>query len=213
MGTIAHFDVSQINNKYNCKYFVETDTFQGDSVAHALNFDFEKIFSIEINDELANHSKERFKDNPSVEILNASSTDGLNEILNKLDKNRPFWLDAHFPGSDFGVKDYDEEKDHDINMPLLNELKIISSRKEKYQDVTICDDLRLFEEVPDPYRGQGGAQGVNGFDWHMKNLGQTARRESVVHFDLNKELLNLFPDSIIRKDWISEGYLSILPKI
>ena len=133
MGTLRYFDLEKLKNKYNCDFLVETGTFKGDSVKYASSFSFKKIFSIEIYPKLALECHELFKDVANIQILNTSSTIGLELVSQELDGNCIFWLDAHFPGSDVGDTSYAEEQDDKINVPLIEELKIIAQRQNKYQ--------------------------------------------------------------------------------
>jgi hypothetical protein len=203
MGLVSFFDLEKIKSENDCKIFVETGTYKGEGVDYALRFGFDKIYSIEIFDELAEKAQKRFKNVPNVEIVHNNSVDGLISIMDKLDSNCVFWLDAHFPGSDIGAKDYDEEKDEKLNMPLLEELKLIAARGHK--DVILVDDLRTFKEVPQEFKSR-----VNGFNEHMASIGQShVTKERLVSFDLEKELDILFPNKKIQEWWTDCGYLSI----
>jgi hypothetical protein len=205
MGTLRYFDLEKLKNKYNCDFLVETGTFKGDSVKYASSFSFKKIFSIEIYPKLALECHELFKDVANIQILNTSSTIGLELVSQELDGNCIFWLDAHFPGSDVGDTSYAEEQDDKINVPLIEELKIISQRENKYQDVILIDDLRLFEEVPPE-------AGVRSFDEHMVVIGQPeVKRTDVINFNLANTIQKLFPQKTVTKQWFHEGYLVLLP--
>ena len=52
MGAISRFNISQLKEKFNFSYFVETGTMNGDGVDYALQSGFDKIISIEIEDTL-----------------------------------------------------------------------------------------------------------------------------------------------------------------
>tara|TARA_R110000751_G_scaffold44605_6_gene101951 strand:- start:499 stop:1134 length:636 start_codon:yes stop_codon:yes gene_type:complete len=207
MGLVSFFNIQQMKSISSAEIFVETGTYKGEGVEFASNFGFEKIFSIEIFDKLAEKAKEKFKDRQNIEIIHSDSSSGLRSIMDRLDKNCIFWLDAHFPGSDVGATSYDQEKEHDINMPLLKELKILSERK-SFNDIILVDDLRTFKEVPDKFKHL-----VNGFNEHMESIGQShVKKENLVNFDLEKEILSLFPDKNAVEFWVDSGYLAILPK-
>jgi hypothetical protein len=54
------------------------------------------------------------------------------------------WLDAHFPGADFGLRDYQAVGiPEQIRQPLACELEILAGRPGC--DVILIDDLRLIE--------------------------------------------------------------------
>jgi len=216
MGTLRHFNLQQFIQDFNCKFLVETGTYKGDSVDYAMQFGFDKIYSIELYDKLAIKAQEKFKKYKHIEIIHDSSSNGLKSILDELNGNCIFWLDAHFPGSDLGEKGYNDEKDTCVNLPLLEELKIISERVGKFDDVILIDDLRLFVDVPSDVQSawrMNPHQGVDTFDNHMVRIGQREiTRKSLVHFDLIKEIENLYGDYKITELWRSEGYLIINKK-
>ena len=86
--------------------FVETGTYQGETLQHAVDAGFKKLFSIEYVWEYALAAKEKFKGCKNVEIFRESSPDFLFLIVDHIkgtNLDRPvmsslFWLDAHFQG-------------------------------------------------------------------------------------------------------------------
>ena len=75
---------------FNCDVFVETGTGKGTGLAHALKYKFDKVYSIEINDTLYNECNQKFKAD-NLELIHASSIDGLMKILPKMDKIKKFY--------------------------------------------------------------------------------------------------------------------------
>ena len=219
MGTLRHFDLSHYIRHHNCKTLVETGTFKGESIDYSLAYNFEQIYSIELYDSLAKQAKEKFKTNENVEIIHNSSVEGLKKIAPNLNTNCVFWLDAHFPGSDIGEKDYGSESDNSINVPILKELEIIAKRQDKFDDVIIIDDLRLFCPVPQHIQelwDQNPLHGVDGFNNHMERTNRGhVKREDFIKFDLVKEVEKMFPDHRYLCIWHAEGYLLIckIPKL
>ena len=65
-------------------------------------------------------------------------------MLPGLEGNILFWLDAHFPGADHGLRDYNAELDEQVRCPLESELEVISRFRAGREDVFIIDDLRLY---------------------------------------------------------------------
>jgi hypothetical protein len=130
-----------ITKEYLEKYgagqiFVETGTYMGDTVKMALEFGYEMIHSVELNDELYNRAVEMFADNPKVKIWHGDSAEKLQEIVNEIgDKPATFWLDAHASGPLVGGKSG--------GSPVVDELKIIKSSPCKEHSIFI-DDKRLF---------------------------------------------------------------------
>ncbi|MBS1571007.1 MAG: hypothetical protein JST62_01225 [Bacteroidetes bacterium] len=146
MGSLKRFNLKRISRLYNCEYFFETGTWKGDGVAYAAKFHFKKIFSSEIVPEFAKKAAQRFESFSSVEIINQNSLIALENKLPEIDGNCIFWLDAHYPGADEGILDYNEEQQEDIRLPLEKEIELISKRIDSYCDVIIIDDLRIYEQ-------------------------------------------------------------------
>ena len=122
--------------KLKTKNFIETGTYKGDGVQLAIESGFENIFSIELNQELHDHSKTRFADVDFVKLCLGDSTDVLPVILEEnKDLNFTFWLDGHDSGghTSRGYK----------STPLLEELECILSR-DKVGEIIYIDDMRTY---------------------------------------------------------------------
>ena len=123
--------------KYSNPVFVETGTYKGEGIAKALAAGFEKIYSIEIAQEFYDKALEKFKteiDSGRVEIVLGDSLSCLPDIINKIDKNITFWLDAHTQEGHQGEKP----------CPLYEELDAIANHSIKTHTLLI-DDLRFWE--------------------------------------------------------------------
>jgi hypothetical protein len=195
MGDLRIFNLNDIRLKYGSNIFVETGTLYGAGVDYAKEF-FTEIHSIEIDKELADKAKEKYKDDRGVYIHNGNSADVLETL--KLDGDTLFWLDAHFPGADAHKVSYDDEKDPIKRAPLEKELTIISKRLHNYQDVIIIDDMWLYEDGP--------------FEWGSlkDHLGKT--RQELIGKD-STFIYDLFaPHRLIKKDYRHQGYFIITPK-
>lgn len=134
-------DPHHITKEYLEKYgsgqiFVETGTYMGHTVKMALEFGYDMIHSIELNDELYNKAVEMFSGNPRVKIWHGDSAEKLQDIIDEIG-NQPatFWLDAHASGPLTGGKSG--------GSPVVDELKIIKSSLCKEHSIFI-DDRRLF---------------------------------------------------------------------
>ena len=55
-------------------------------------------------------------------------------------------MDAHYPGADFGLASYGDEKDMDKRLPLQKELETILAVRDVNEDVFVIDDLRIYED-------------------------------------------------------------------
>lgn len=146
MGSLSRFDLNRIIHEYKTPNLFETGTFWGDGVAYALEFPFDKIISVEIIPEIADKAKSRFLAEDRVEIIEADSISGLKKKLPLLKGNTVFWLDAHFPGADAKLADYESGEDMEFRLPLSREIELISMYRKNFQDVLILDDLRIYED-------------------------------------------------------------------
>lgn len=148
MGEINIFDLTEFVEKYECKTYFETGTGEAVCLSHALKYDFDKFYTVDLDEELYEKAKNRFVGYPLTFINNYSSK-ALDEYVPQLDPNTPvfFFLDAHFPGADFhkisyeeSIRTYKEEA-----FPLLNEIKIIKKHRDISNDVFLIDDWKLYD--------------------------------------------------------------------
>lgn len=206
MGTIKRFEISEIRDKYGIDTFVETGTMYGESVDFALEQGFTDIYSIEIEDVLYESAKLKYINNDNVHILHGDSSQVLPTLLSDLDKGALFWLDAHFPGADMGLRTYESclELDYDTRLPLEQELTAIAKHSKNYKNVVVADDLWIYEE------GQYGAGSMNE---HAKAHNQNITKETVCGKDASFAY-NLFEETHeIKKYYPDQGYLVFLPKV
>lgn len=133
-GFVKRLILKNYAKKYKLKYFVETGTFQGETIATMSPY-FQRVDSIELSEELYRRAKIKFKNNKKVTIWQGDSGKILNKILPTLDKPTLFWLDAHGSG---GVTAQGEEWS-----PIINELNHIVKYAE-YNHVILIDDARGF---------------------------------------------------------------------
>jgi len=81
MGTIRRFDLQEIKDKYNSKVFVETGTMYGDGVDYALQYNFDKIISIEIEPSIHKTAVKKYNNNNNVDIVLGDSSKAV-KVLN-----------------------------------------------------------------------------------------------------------------------------------
>jgi hypothetical protein len=201
MGHISFFDLDALRKTYKTDVFIETGTYLGDSLAHAAKADFKKLYSIEIAPNLVAKARERFKDDPRIEIIEGSSSEVLEPLLDRTNENIVLWLDAHFSSC---YADYGGDQNRDSRVPLEKEILALKRRLNKYADVILIDDLRCYEDnIP----------GVTSFNDHMRSIGQPhVTRERVVGTD-SKFIYEAFNETHeIVKHFNHEGYLSLSPK-
>lgn len=207
MGSITRFDLQELIDKFNIKYFVETGTLYGGGIDYSLGYSFDHIFSIEIEKNLYSNAVQKYQSHSNVSIVHGDSSQVLSEVINRINGNAIFWLDAHFPGADSNIRSYRECLNYKYNtrLPLDSELNIISKRKNKFKDVLICDDLWLYKE---------GTFGAGTVDTHSKQHNHNITREEIVEGKNINFVYDIFSDTHIFKEmYDDQGYLIILPKI
>ena len=134
---------------YDIKNFVETGTGIGEVVRSVCEIDQNiNIHTIEIIEEIYDKNKISLSYLDNVNWHLGQSSDVLPDIVPSLQGSTLFWMDAHFPGADFGLAEYGDEKNIDKRLPLKSELEIIVKNKDVSNDVFIIDDLRIYEDGP-----------------------------------------------------------------
>tara|TARA_R100001015_G_C4630990_1_gene193119 strand:- start:2624 stop:3229 length:606 start_codon:yes stop_codon:yes gene_type:complete len=112
---------------------VESGTFMGDMIdAQMKNFD--KIYSIELSDELFQKAVEKYRGNEKVHLLNGDSGKVLRDLIPNLKEPAIFWLDGHYSG---GITAKGEKI-----CPVYAELDAIL--KSDLAHMILIDDARLF---------------------------------------------------------------------
>ena len=204
MGDLRIFNLRELKEKFNLKYFVETGTLFGEGVDHALSHGFDDVYSIEIDKELYDRAITKYAFNAGVNIFHGSSHEKIKDLLS-LDGNCLFWLDAHFPSADCNKKSYTDEKDMEIRAPLQIEIELLSQRKNKYKDVIIADDFWLYNTE---HKYESGD-----IESHMRSIGQNITREELVGDVNDRFFYDNFSDThdlqIIANH---QGYMIISPK-
>lgn len=123
--------------KHISPYFFETGTSNGEAVKLAIDLGFEKIFSVEIDEELYKQNIQKFDKEireSKVFLFLGDSIVVLKKLLDEhIDKKCTFWLDAHVDSGPSGLK----------KCPLYEELETISEHFIKDHTIMI-DDLRCF---------------------------------------------------------------------
>jgi hypothetical protein len=124
--------------RYGLKIFVETGTYRGEMV-EAMKPLFEKIYSIELSEQLFAAARRRFRWDRHVELIRGDSGQQLGRIMSRIDRPALFWLDGHYSAGPTarGEKDTPlfEELDHILRAPDLGH-------------VIVIDDARLFGSDP-----------------------------------------------------------------
>lgn len=132
--------------KYNIDVFIETGTFMGDTVFALVNH-FNRLYSIELSEELANKAKLRFKAYDHVNIIQGDSSDEIDKITDYKNISTIFWLDGHYSGEFFYNDEYVKTAKGNLNTPVEKELELIL--KSPVPHVILIDDARLFNGYSD----------------------------------------------------------------
>ena len=141
--------IKNVLDYYDIENFVETGTGQAEVVrsVYEANEDL-NIHTIEVVEEIFDQNKIKFSYLKDVSWHLGTSFKILPAILPTFDGNTLFWMDAHFPGADFGLSSYGDEKDMDKRLPLQKELESIVQSRDVKNDVFVIDDLRIYEDGP-----------------------------------------------------------------
>jgi len=129
--------------------FIETGTFQGDTVYTVANNTICKpttIISLELSDVFVDRCTKRFENNKNVSIRKANSKYDLYTIIKDIPSKITFWLDGHWScTADVGC-------DTVTICPILEELEQIKLHPIKTHTIMI-DDIRLMNNTNDRYQG------------------------------------------------------------
>jgi hypothetical protein len=190
MGSIAEHNIQKFKEDYNLNAFVETGTGLGGGLNWAIqNSNFTAYLSCELYKEVFNKIHIQ---SPKCFLFECDSLNFFKQIQPLIEKaNCLFWLDAHFPGADFGYENYMDNKfDENLSLPLLNELDFLVNNKNILNDVFIIDDWRIYED--NSY--QHGNSDIKRFE------------QRIIIENLFQKTHNLV------KDFRHEGYLICTPK-
>lgn len=126
--------IKKLARNYGVKTFIETGTYLGEMV-EAVSGDFEKIYSIELAEQLYLDAVKKFADRKHIEIIKGDSGEVLKELLAKTNQPILFWLDGHYSMGNTAKGS--------IDTPILAELENIFAHEIKNHVIAI-DDARCF---------------------------------------------------------------------
>jgi len=153
---------------YNYKYFVETGTYNGDTI-FAMEPFFDKLYTIEYSESYHNRTKNNYE-GKKINFLLGDSSIVFTTLLPQIDDKSIFFLDGHWSSADTGKSAKD--------CPLFEEITCIN-RLFKNEAIIVIDDYRLF--------GKSKIDGQNE-DWSQINKDQLlkiieSRIDKVYHLD------------------------------
>ena len=126
--------IREFAEKFGVKVLIETGTYYGDMVEAMKNY-FDRIYSIELSNELYEQAKRRFADDDRIKIIHGDSGIELGKIIARLDQPVLFWLDGHYSAGETAKGDKDT--------PIYEELTHIFNSQQRGH-VVIIDDARCF---------------------------------------------------------------------
>ena len=190
--------IKNVLDYYDIKNFVETGTGQAEVVrsVYEANEDL-NIHTIEVVEEIFDQNKIKFSYLKDVSWHLGTSFKILPTILPTFEGNTLFWMDAHFPGADFGLSSYGDEKDMDKRLPLKRELESIIQSRDVKDDVFVIDDLRIYEDGPFEggnwdERSKYGGDGIGFIEEMFENTHYIGRsynaQGSIILFAVTKEM-------------------------
>lgn len=186
MGSLQRFKLDDFVGKFGLETFVETGTARGDSLAWAAAVpQFTRLLSCEIEPLLAAGAICRFNDDPRISVVRMESGEFIRLVAGSRWPPALFWLDAHYPGAGFGLREYDDAGVPDWQaLPLARELQAIRQQG-RSRDVILIDDLRIYElgdyaDGPLP-EGTPGNPTENGADWIRELFADTHDAKKLLH--------------------------------
>lgn len=147
MGQINHpVSISNLIDKFDIKNFVETGTGDGTSMEIVLKQSkIKNAYGIELDEGRCQSVSERNQDR--LEMYCGYSHEQLPQLVEQLNSDPTlFWLDCHFPGSDYDGLPYDSEPDPVKRIPLETELNILKEKRDLSNDIIMIDDLRIYKD-------------------------------------------------------------------
>ena len=110
-----------ISDKY--RIAIESGTFKGNGTSE-ISKHFEKIYTIEIDKNLFNNARDRFKNNKNIICFHGDSKEVISKLLDDINiqnQNILFWLDAHWSGDNSVNWNKSKWKGYNINTGYIGE--------------------------------------------------------------------------------------------
>jgi SAM-dependent methyltransferase len=142
MGSLTRFNLTELAAQYRVKYFIETGYGEGVSCKAALEAGFAQALSCEIFDTVF----ERAQQTEQLRVVHSDSITFLRSetVKAKLAEGRCLvFLDAHYPGADYGNESYRSETfEPEKRLPLLAELETLRGIAD--EALIVLDDIRIY---------------------------------------------------------------------
>lgn len=154
---------------HSLRILVETGTFRGDMVERQDRY-FDRIYTIELDDQLHAAAQVRFADRPHIRLLHGDSATTLPALLTSIDAPALFWLDAHYSG---GVTARARS-----DTPISAEIDVLLDRPQR--DVILIDHAWLFD-------------GTDGYPALEELMLEVKRRRPDLHIDCHDDIIRIAP--------------------
>jgi len=178
MGQINHpVKLKQMLQDFQISNFVESGTGDGSSMDKVLLAEVvDNSYGVELDDELYANLEEKYKGLDYVHLYKGYTEDCFDKVISQLDGSPTlWWLDAHFPGADYGDAGYGAEEDINKRLPMEKELQIMVQNRDLSNDIIFMDDLRIYVDRPfvaGPW-SQRKLYGADGYDFVEQLIGDT----------------------------------------
>jgi hypothetical protein len=126
--------IKRYGRRYKLKTFIETGTLYGETTK-AVSSVFERVVTIELDDDLHRKAMGRFKSSPTICCVHGDSAQILPNVLKSVKEASLFWLDGHYSAGITARGDKDT--------PINDELSAICRHSIK-NHVILIDDASLF---------------------------------------------------------------------
>ena len=133
---VSSVDFSKWREESGLRILVETGTYIGGGIRHALRGGMERVVSIEASDDYFRNAQGLFGNDPRVSLVLGDSSTTLGQVLLGIDEPVIFWLDAHSSGG----------KTFNGPDPLIGEIKAIFGWKHAPKSWIFADDCTIGEK-------------------------------------------------------------------
>lgn len=130
-----------LSRAFGLRVAIETGTYQAQSALELQDI-FERVYTIELSEELYRLAVETHGHHENVQFLQGSSPEVLATVLGQTDEPALFWLDAHWGGS--------EGAGENQQCPVLAEVRVIDGWQHAASSCILIDDARWFLTRPHP---------------------------------------------------------------
>ena len=178
MGQINHpVKLKKMLQDFDIQNFVESGTGDGSSMDKVLLTGRKlSAYGVELDEELYKNLEKKYDMLGYVALYKGYTEDQFVRVMEDLDDSPTlFWLDAHFPGADYGDASYGAEEDIDKRLPMEKELRVMKENRDLSNDIIFMDDLRIYVDRPfvaGPWP-QRKLYGGDGYDFVEEIIGET----------------------------------------